>query len=43
MNDIQKLADILNAAVILLNSNTHEASYLNDQPTDTNNRTINFY
>jgi len=42
MNDIQKLADILNAAVILLNSNTHEASYLNDQPTDTNNRTINF-
>ncbi|MBZ5988682.1 helix-turn-helix domain-containing protein [Leuconostoc gasicomitatum] len=42
MNDIQKLADILNAAVILLNSNTHEANYLNAQPTDTSNHTINF-
>lgn len=40
MKDIQKLADVLNAAVILLNSNTHEVSYLDNQPTDTNNRTI---
>ncbi|MBZ5960315.1 MULTISPECIES: helix-turn-helix domain-containing protein [Leuconostoc gelidum group] len=41
MKDIQKLADVLNAAVILLNSNTHAVSYLDNQPTDTHNRTIN--
>ncbi|ADG41117.1 hypothetical protein LKI_07890 [Leuconostoc kimchii IMSNU 11154] len=42
MNNIQKLADILNADAILLNIDTHEASYLNNEPADPNNRMINF-
>lgn len=42
MNNIQKLADILNADAILLNIDTHEASYLNNEPVDPNNRIINF-
>lgn len=42
MNDIQKLADILNADAFLLNIVTHEAVCLNNEPTNPSNRIISF-
>ncbi|WP_349516186.1 helix-turn-helix transcriptional regulator [Leuconostoc suionicum] len=42
MNDIKKLAEILNADVIFLNLTTKNADYLDDTKANSNNEIINF-
>lgn len=42
MNDIKKLAEILNADVVLLNLTTKSAKYINDTAANSNNEIINF-